>query len=215
MTVDRRFQHPRFARCYERLSVASERRGAAEHRARLLAGLSGRVLEVGAGNGLNFKHYPEAVAEVIAVEPDDYLRSRAEAAAASVPTSVRVVTGDAERLPLNDGEADAAVVSLVLCSVPDQPRALAEIHRVLRPAGELRFYEHVRSQRPLLARAEDLVDPLWSRAGGGCHLGRDTAAAISAAGFSVDDLDRFIFRPSKLVAQAHILGRARKTQTPS
>lgn len=214
MTTERRLQHPRFARCYERLSVASECRGAAQHRARLLARLSGRVVEIGAGNGLNFKHYPEAVTEVIAVEPDDYLRARAETAAASVPVPVRVVAGDADHLPLDDAEADAAVVSLVLCSVPDQRRALAETHRVLRPSGELRFYEHIRSQRPLLGIAEDLVDPLWSRIGGGCHLGRETAGAIPAAGFAVEELDRFIFRPSKLIAQAHILGRARKALPP-
>jgi SAM-dependent methyltransferase len=204
----RAFQHPRFARCYEKLSIKNERRGIGEHRARLLAGLAGRVVEVGAGNGLNFAHYPDTVTEVVAVEPDDYLRARAEEAAALARVLVTVVAGDAECLPVADSSADAAVLSLVLCSVPEQARALAETRRALRPAGTLRFYEHVRSDKPALALAEDLVDPLWSRIGGGCHLGRDTAAAIPAAGFVLDDLERFIFRPSPLVAQAHVFGTA-------
>ncbi|MQA12726.1 MAG: methyltransferase domain-containing protein [Pseudonocardiaceae bacterium] len=206
----RDLQHPWFARVYERISRAAEGAGVAEHRDRLLAGLTGRVVEVGAGNGLNFAHYPGTVTEVLAVEPEDRLRGIAEGAVAEATVPVRVVAGRAEQLPVADGSCDAAVVSLVLCSVPDQHRALAEIHRILRPGGELRFYEHVRSDRMLLARAEDLVSPLWSRLAGGCHLNRDTAAAVPAAGFTVDTQDRFIFRPARFAAQAHILGRAHK-----
>lgn len=204
------FQHPWFARVYEKISTAAERAGVGEHRDRLLAGLTGRVVEVGAGNGLNFAHYPDTVTEVLAVEPEDRLRQTAERAASQARIPVRVLRGHADELPIEDGACDAAVVSLVLCSVPDQHRALSEIHRVLRPGGELRFYEHVRSDVALFARMEDLVSPLWSRALAGCHLNRDTAAAIAAAGFTIDTLDRFIFRPSRFVAQAHILGRADK-----
>jgi SAM-dependent methyltransferase len=209
------FQHPAFARFYERLSKANEQRGVAQHRARLLAGLCGKVIEVGAGKGLNFAHYPHAVTEVVAVEPDDYLRARAEEAAAVAPVPVRVVAGDAEHVPAEDAGCDAVVLSLVLCSVPEPGRALAEIRRILRAAGTLRFYEHVRSAKQALARAEDLIDPLWSRMTGGCHLGRDAAAAISAAGFVLDEHERFIFRPSPLVAQAHVIGSAhRPSVTP-
>ncbi len=204
------FQHPWFARVYERISQAAEHAGVAEHRDRLLAELTGRVVEVGAGNGLNFTHYPDTVTEVLAIEPEDHLRGIAERAAAEAAVPVRALSGHAEELPVEDDSCDAAVVSLVLCSVPDQHRALVEIYRVLRPGGELRFYEHVRSDKDLLARAEDLVAPLWSRMAAGCHLNRDTASAVPAAGFTVDTLDRFIFRPSRFVAQAHILGRAHK-----
>jgi len=206
-----RVRHPIFARVYERIAAGAERAGTAEHRQRLLAGLAGRVVEVGAGTGLNFRHYPEAVAEVIAVEPEAYLREASRAAAVE-HGRVRVVEGTADLLPLADGSADAAVVSLVLCSVPDQGGALAELHRVLRPGGELRFYEHVRASDPRRARWQRRVDPLWTRLAGGCHLARDTEGAIRAAGFAVEDCDRFLFEPCALsgLTAPHILGRARR-----
>jgi SAM-dependent methyltransferase len=205
-----RLQHPRFAKAYSRVSLAAERRGIAAHRDRLLEELHGRVVEVGAGNGLNFARYPVAVSQVVAVEPDDHLRSLAVEAAESAPVPIIVVSGDAERLPLDGGCCDAVVASLVLCSVPDVPAALAEVWRVLRPGGELRFYEHVRSARSVYGFAEDLITPLWSRIAGGCHLNRDTAGALRAAGFDIEELDSFLFSPSPLLSQAHILGRAHK-----
>jgi ubiquinone/menaquinone biosynthesis C-methylase UbiE len=204
------FQHPRFARMYEKISAESERRGTAEHRDRALAGLSGRVLEVGAGNGLNFRHYPSSVTEVVAVEPEDRLRALAEQAAASAPVRVTIVAGHGDALPFEEASFDAAVASLVLCSVPEPGHFLAELRRVLKPGGELRFFEHVRSSRPLLGAFQDVITPLWSVIGGGCHLNRDTGATIAAAGFEIDELDRFTYRPLKFVPpHAHILGRAR------
>jgi ubiquinone/menaquinone biosynthesis C-methylase UbiE len=206
-----RFQHPRFARMYERISADSERRGTAAYRDRLLTGLAGRVIEVGAGNGMNFAHYPRSVIEVVAVEPEDRLRALAAAAASSAPVPVSVVAGHADDLPYEDASFDAGVASLVLCSVLDPRRSLAELRRVIRPGGELRFFEHVRSARPLIGALQDLVTPVWSRTGGGCHLNRDLAADISAAGFGIERLDRFSYRPLQLIpAHAHILGTARK-----
>jgi ubiquinone/menaquinone biosynthesis C-methylase UbiE len=154
------FQHPRFARMYERISAEAERRGTAAHRDRVLAGLAGRVIEVGAGNGLNFVHYPPTVEQVVAVEPEDRLRVLAEAAAKTAPVPVRVVAGHAGALPGEDGEFDAAVASLVLCSVADVAAALAEIRRVLRPGGQLRFFEHVRSSKPWWGLLQDALTPL-------------------------------------------------------
>lgn len=203
------FQHPRFARMYERISRESERRGTAEHRDRALAGLAGRVIEIGAGNGLNFAHYPTTVTEVLAVEPEDHLRALAEQAATQALVPVRVVPGHADALPAGDATFDAAVASLVLCSVPQVAGALAEIRRVLIPGGELRFFEHVRSGQPLLGLLQDAITPLWSCAAGGCHPNRDTAAAIRAAGFHIEQLDRFCYAPLRFIpAHAHILGRA-------
>jgi ubiquinone/menaquinone biosynthesis C-methylase UbiE len=203
------FQHPRFARLYERISAESERRGTAEHRDRALAGLSGRVIEVGAGNGMNFGHYPTTVSEVVAVEPEDRLRTLAESAAAKAVVPITVVAGHGDALPFEDASFDAAVVSLVLCSVPKPHNFLTEVRRVLKPGGQLRFFEHVRSSSPVLGVVQDVITPLWSAIGGGCHLNRDSRKAIDAAGFEIDEVDRFAYRPLKFVpAHAHILGRA-------
>src|SRR6266536_4040463 len=185
--------HPVFARVYTRLSQGMEAHGVADYRRRLLAGLAGRVIEVGAGNGLNFVHYPATVTEVVAVEPEPYLRGLAATAARQAGMPVRVVHGIAHRLPETDGSFDAGVVSLVLCSVADQARAQAELFRVIRPGGELRFLEHVRAETPGLARVQRLVDSVLPLLGGGCHASRDTVAAITAAGFQVESCERFRF----------------------
>ncbi|MFF4754370.1 class I SAM-dependent methyltransferase [Streptomyces sp. NPDC002514] len=208
-TGRKELQHPRFARQYLKIAAESDRRGGAQHRNRLLTALTGRVLEVGAGQGRNFGHYPDTVTEVVAVEPDDTLRAIAGQAAAAAPLNITVVAGEAADLPGEDGEFDAVVASLVLCSFADVPGALAEIARVLRPGGELRFYEHVRSPHRWAGRLEDAITPLWSRAAGGCHPNRDTETAIRAAGFTVTGIDRFGFSFSPLVPNTlHIVGSA-------
>ena len=183
-----------------------------ENRRELLAGLTGRLVEVGAGNGLNFRHYPPTVDEVVAVEPEPFLREKALEAAAGAAVEVRVVAGVADALPFGDGEFDAAVASLMLCSVPDQATALAEFKRVLRPGGELRFYEHVLADDARLRRVQRALAPVWPHVGGGCHIDRDTPAAIAAAGFDVERVRRFAFRPCALLApvEPHVLGAARK-----
>ncbi|CAN5733080.1 hypothetical protein BH09ACT7_BH09ACT7_45540 [soil metagenome] len=141
--------HPLCARLYAKQSEAAESRGVADQRGRMLAGLAGEVVEIGAGNGLNFLHYPPAVTLVHAFEPDPYLRGLAAQAADDAAVPVKVGEAVAEDLPLEDASVDAAVASLVLCSVGDPGRAIAELHRVVRPGGELRFNEHVVSQHSL------------------------------------------------------------------
>jgi ubiquinone/menaquinone biosynthesis C-methylase UbiE len=207
-----RVHHPVFARIYARVSKAAEAKGAAVHRNELLAGLTGRVVEVGTGNGLNFGHYPTSVTEVLAVEPESYLRQQAEAAAKNAAVPVTVLDGTADQLPVADASCDAGVASLVLCSVGDQTAALAELRRVIRPGGELRFYEHVVSDRPRLARVQRALDrTVWPLVGGGCHTSRDTLAAIQAAGFAVEHCRGFEFRPAPALPTApHILGVARR-----
>ena len=204
-------RHPIFARLYARMSPKAEGRGVAEHRRETLAHLRGRVLELGAGNGLNFPHYPTSVAAVVAVEPEAYLRGRAHEAAHGAPVPVAVVDAVADRLPFPDEGFDAAVASLVLCSVPDQADALAELRRVLRPGGELRFYEHVRPNNPRTAAIWQRADDwnLYPRIAGGCHAARDTEGAIRAAGFEIERCRRFNFKGGPVTAP-HIIGLARR-----
>lgn len=203
-------RHPIFARAMDRLAPLMERE-VARHRDELLAGLSGRVVEVGAGTGANFAHYPPAVREVIAVEPEPYLRRRAAETARSAPVPVRVCEGVADRLPLEDDAADAAVLSLVLCSVADPAAALAEARRVLKPGGEVRVFEHVRSERPRKAAVQRSLDRsgLWPLVAGGCHCGRDTVAALAAAGLHVEQVRRLDVGPAWMHTNPHVLAVAR------
>jgi SAM-dependent methyltransferase len=185
-------------------------RGGASHRAQLLADVTGTIVEVGAGAGATFLHYGSEVHEVIAVEPDGVLRARAEDVATRTSTPITVVAGDAEHVPVPSGSADWVVCSLVLCTVPDAAAALQEFRRVLRPDGGLAFYEHVRSSNAGIARIESAVTPVWSAVAGGCHLDRDTALAITDAGYSITRLRRFAVSPAGVVPRiAHVAGIAR------
>lgn len=203
-------RHPLFARCFHRLSRLTERDLSA-HRDELLAGLSGRVVEIGAGNGMNFRHYPATVAEVLSFEPEPYLRGKAREAARSTPVDVSVGEATAESLPLGEESCDAAVASLVLCTVPDPAGALAELRRVLRPGGELRFLEHVLSGDARKARVQRALDRsgVWPLVGGGCHCSRDTPAGIEAAGFRIERTRELDLGPSWVVTNPHVLGVAR------
>jgi ubiquinone/menaquinone biosynthesis C-methylase UbiE len=203
--------HPWFARLWVRIAAAAEGHGAAGHRARLLADVRGRVLELGAGTGANFAHYPPGVDEVLAVEPEPHLRALAVEAAGRAAVRVVVVDGAADHLPAEDASFDAAVVSLVLCSVPDQATALAELARVLRPGGRLHFWEHVRAEGAGFARVQRILDrTVWPAVGGGCHSARDTGAALTAAGFTVERLERFRFPEARVPSPTapQILGTA-------
>jgi ubiquinone/menaquinone biosynthesis C-methylase UbiE len=208
-TEPRPVRHPVFARCYARVGHLMDAE-IGHHRRRLLAGLHGRVLEVGAGNGLNFPHYPATITEVLAVEPEPYLRRLAMAAASQAPAPIRVADGTAEALPADDATFDGVVASLVLCTVTDPDQALAEVRRVLRPGGTLRFYEHVRATDPRLARWQDQLERPWGWLVGGCHPNRDTVAAITAAGLQVVQLDRFDLQAMPPLARPHVLGVAER-----
>ena len=188
----RQVRHPIFARFYARLGTGMENAGVGDHRQRLLAGLSGSVLEIGAGNGLNFRHYPPTVTRVVAVEPEPHLRELAQISAAAAAVPIMVTDGTAERIPASDGEYDAVVATLMLCSVGDPVLALREMRRVLRPGGELRFMEHVLAASAGGRGIQRLADATcWPLCFGGCHASRDAVAAIEAAGFRVGDVVRY------------------------
>jgi ubiquinone/menaquinone biosynthesis C-methylase UbiE len=185
--------------------------GMAEYRQRALAGLTGSVIEVGAGNGLNFPHYPPGVTRVLAVEPAPYLRGIAAQKAGNPGGVIEVQDGVAERLPAADGAFDSAVATLVLCSVPDQRAALREIHRVVRPGGQLRFIEHVQADTPGLRRVQRvLTATVWPLLCGGCHVNRDTLGAIARAGFTVTQSEAFRFPKTQvpMPASPHVWGIA-------
>ena len=203
-------RHPIFARVWTGLSQRIEAE-VGRFREELLAGLSGRVVEIGAGNGLNFAHYPATVTEVIAVEPEPFLRDRALEAAREAPVPVRVLAGVAEALPLEDASVDAAVCCLVLCSVADQRRALAEIERVLVPGGVLRLLEHVRSEggHARFQRSLDLTR-IWPTLAGGCRCSRETLTAVEAAGFTVGERREQIFPPRLSPINPVIIATARR-----
>lgn len=202
--------HPIFARVWARATPGLERE-LGPLRRELMGGLEGRVLEIGAGNGMNFGHYPSSVEEVVALEPEPYLRAKAQAAAGEVAVRVVVRDGNAAELPPDLGGFDAAVACLVLCSVPDQAAALAQLRRVLRPGGELRFLEHVLGTSPRKARVQRALDRsgAWPRMAGGCHCARDTVAAIEAAGFAIEQVREPDAGAAWLHTNPHVLGTAR------
>ena len=215
MTDRSKLSHPVFARVYSRFIVPSiARQGGEDLRRRALAGLTGTVVEVGAGDGANFPFYPPEVERVVAVEPEPFLRERA---AGHADERVELRDAVAQDLPMGDGEADAVVFTLVLCSV-DQESALAEARRVLRAGGELRFLEHVRAHEPgPMRRVQRALDAtVWPALFGGCHSGRDTAAAIERAGFQLSEIERLTFpEGSRGPEAAVILGRAQPADARS
>lgn len=202
--------HPIFARFYRLFSGVIEHE-AATRRNELLAGLHGRIVEIGAGNGMNFGHYPATTGEVVAIEPEPYLRHLAEREARSARVPVSVRAGVAEALPLPDASCDGAVASLVLCSVQDQARALSELRRVLRPGGELRFLEHARASDTGRAHIQVVLDRtrLWPLVAGGCRCSRDTLGALAQAGFTVERVQIVALGPSWAPTNPVMLGHAR------
>lgn len=177
-----------FAVLYDPGLARSERAGLAAKRHELLSGASGRVLEIGAGTGLNLAHYPHAVSELVLTEPEEPMARRLEQKASRSALAATIVRAPSERLPFGDDSFDTVVSTLVLCTVPDPSATLRELRRVLRPAGRLLFLEHVRSQDPGLATWQDRWHPLWVRVGHGCHCNRETLDTIAGAGFDVGEV---------------------------
>ncbi|MFJ4715284.1 class I SAM-dependent methyltransferase [Streptomyces sp. NPDC088785] len=205
-------RHPVFARFYTGLSERIEP-FMGPVRTELLAGLCGRVLEIGAGNGLNFRHYPATVAEVVAIEPERALRRAAVDAARRAEVPVDVVPGTAQALPVKSEAYDAVVLCLVLCSLREVARSLGEVRRVLRPGGEVRFFEHGRAPgRGMRAVQSGLDRTVWPLLFGGCHTARDTVGCLRDAGFGPVAYRELIVpdRGPRLPTSYCVLGSARR-----
>lgn len=185
-----------FARRYDQLTARMEDAWLREARGGLLAGLSGTVLELGAGTGHNLEHYPDAVERLLLTEPSAAMRDqlRARVGASPRPFEVEIVDATADRLPFADGIADAVVSTLVLCSVPALGPAVAEVRRVLRPGGELRLIEHVAAARGWAHRIQTGLDPIWNWLEGSCHLDHETRTALAAGGFDVTGVTESVQR---------------------
>ena len=198
------------AAVYDPVLHAAERRWLSSWRAEVLSRARGRVLEIGAGTGLNIEHYPATVDEIVLTEPDPHMRKRLERKARSSSRRWRIVDSPAAPLSFGDGEFDTVVVTLVLCTVPDVPAALSEIRRVLKPNGELLFLEHVggdEGSRRLVWQRR--VEPMWRRVAGGCHLTRRTVEAITGAGFELTWIERHDFPGPLMLGSPVVRGAAR------
>jgi SAM-dependent methyltransferase len=157
-------------------------------RRRVIGAAEGRVLEIGIGSGLNLPLYELTVGNVIGLDPSPELLLMARDRAAAASVHVKLLEASAEVVPLDDASIDTVVTTWTLCTIPDAPRALTELRRVLRPGGALLFVEHGRAPEPGVARWQDRLDPLWRRVAGGCHLNRKIDDLISGSGFRVDAL---------------------------
>jgi ubiquinone/menaquinone biosynthesis C-methylase UbiE len=200
------------ASLYDRLTRGAEAACLQEWRAQLLCDLAGEVLEVGAGTGLNLPYYPAALSRLVLSDPDAHMRRElVRKAQAQHWERAEVLDASLDALPLPEETFDAVVGTLVLCSVPRLDRALAEIHRVLKPGGCLVFLEHVAAEdRPRRLKWQQRVEPIWKRFAGNCHLTRRTAAAIQAAGFAIVDIKRESMRKAWPLVRPTIRGVARK-----
>jgi len=179
-----------FSALYDRCFKAAEEAGLREMRREVLAGARGRVLEIGAGTGLNLELYPrEGLDSLVVTEPDLHMFKQLRERAAKVCAGAELVQAGGEDLPFDDDSFDTVTVTLVLCTVPDQAATLREIKRVLKPGGQLLFLEHVRSNHPDLAKWQDRLEKPWRFLGDGCHCNRDTEAGLSAAGVELNDLE--------------------------
>jgi ubiquinone/menaquinone biosynthesis C-methylase UbiE len=179
-----------FSAFYDRAFEATEEAGLREMRSELLKRARGRVLELGSGTGLNLELYPhEGLDRLVLTEPDPHMAKQLRTRVEDLCPGAEMLEVGAEDLPFDDNSFDTVVVTLVLCTVPDQPAALKEISRVLDPAGQLLFLEHVRSPDPGLAKWQDRLEKPWRFLGDGCHCNRDTESALKAAGFELSGVE--------------------------
>jgi ubiquinone/menaquinone biosynthesis C-methylase UbiE len=198
------------AAAYDRIMKGVEDAGLAQWRTDLLGGLTGDVLEIGSGTGRNLAYYPAGVGRLVLTEPDRHMRARLVRAAAG-RRDLEVVDAPAEDLPFDNASFDAVVCTLVLCSVDDPTRALAEAYRVLRPGGSLVFIEHVAAaERTRRLLWQHRLEPVWKRLAGNCHLTRRTEESIVSSGFELLDVQHASMRKAPPIVRPTVRGVARR-----
>jgi ubiquinone/menaquinone biosynthesis C-methylase UbiE len=171
------------------INWSMRQRNLAAYRSRIIPAAEGDVLEIGIGSGLNLPFYSRNVTHVIGLEPSPRLLAMARRVERTGSGPVEFIEGSAEAIPLNAASVDTVVTTWTLCSIPDAPRALLDMRRVLRPGGRLLFVEHGRARDPNVMWWQDKLTPVWKRLGGGCHLNRAIGTLIEGAGFQFDRLD--------------------------
>jgi ubiquinone/menaquinone biosynthesis C-methylase UbiE len=179
------------------INWSMRQRNLAVYRSRIIPAAEGRVLEIGMGSGLNLPFYSRNVARVIGLDPSPRLLAMARQAEWTGNEPVRFIEGSAEMIPLTDASVDTVVTTWTLCSIPDAPRALREMRRVLRPSGRLLFVEHGRAPDPKVVWWQDRLTPIWKRLGGGCHLNRAIGAMVEGAGYQFDRIETGYMRGPK------------------
>jgi ubiquinone/menaquinone biosynthesis C-methylase UbiE len=197
-----------FAAMYDTVGKGSEEAGMREERRQLLAAAQGATIEIGAGTGLNLEHYPESVTRLVLTEPDRHMRVRLGRRVDALSSAPEVIDASAEQLPFADAMFDTAVVTLVLCSVPDQRAALEEVARVLKPNGRLLFLEHVRSDDPKVAKWQDRIRPIYNLVG--CNPNRETLAAIEASPLAIESVRHSEIPKAPKFERPMIVGTARR-----
>jgi ubiquinone/menaquinone biosynthesis C-methylase UbiE len=206
-------EHPIFARLYDRMTAPLEKGGLGEMRRELLASASGRTLEIGAGNGHNLPFYTDAVTELVLAEPEVHMARQLRERLVGDPTRAgraSVIDVAAEDLPFDDGSFDTVVSTLVLCTVENPTRAIAEARRVLVEGGSLLFLEHVRSSSPRRAWWQDRLERPWGFFAGGCHPNRATDQLLADAGLWIDSLERTRMPKAFPLVRPTIRGVARR-----
>jgi ubiquinone/menaquinone biosynthesis C-methylase UbiE len=195
------------ASIYDQFLWFAERIGMQSRRRRLLSAAHGRVLEIGAGTGLNLSHYPDAGDELVLTEPSESMAARLDTRLSKLGRSAHILAAPAEALPFEDGSFDTVVSTLVLCTVTDPEAALTEVRRVLRPGGRLLFCEHVRSDSPRLASWQDRLADAWAALADGCRCNRETLATISSY-LEISKVERARWRGMPHLVHPLVIGEA-------
>jgi SAM-dependent methyltransferase len=206
-------EHPIFARFYDRMTAGTERAGLAEMRRELVASASGRTLEVGAGTGHNLPYYTDAVTELVLAEPEPNMANQLRGhlqETGSLSGRASVIDAPAEQLPFDDASFDTVVATLVLCTVGDPDKAVAEARRVLVEGGRLLFLEHVRAKSRRLAWWQDRLERPWGFFAGGCHPNRATDQRLAGAGFWIDSIERKKLPKAPPIVRPMVQGIARR-----